>query len=207
MKQTMRKHLQWPGTRISVCVCVVAIVLACFVFFAGCGGSTKAGNGGSSTGGVSEAELGVPIYPGAKKDNAPEDATVRRPWGSSPQAGGGRRFWNGGSSVPGPQSATSSGSFLGTTRPTMLWTPDSIDKVTTWYRQKLSGKTGFREITHPGAASAAEGATTAFSFTSGKATKRLMIRKSQQSKGGTIITISDIPEGAPQIPPVNQNQQ
>ena len=91
---------------------------------------------------------------------------------------------------------------------TMFWTPDSTDKVTAWYKERLSGKTGFTEVTPPGPQGSDQGtASVMYTFKSGDTTKTVMIRENKMNdKGGTSITIGDLPEGMPAAPPGNQSQ-
>jgi len=198
---------------------VMAILLVAVFAAAGCGGSSATGgsSGNKSTGKVTEAELGVPIYPGATQ----EDLANERPSGgggpnsSSPRWGGSAPEWNG-QSAPGwnGQSAPRwNGSVPNRAGPggsrTALWTKDSVDKVTAWYKEKLKGKSGYKEITaQSGAApsgNTALGGGIAFSFTSGDTTKMVMIRASRQSKGGTTIMIGDGLGGMPSAPSTNQS--
>jgi hypothetical protein len=98
------------------------------------------------------------------------------------------------------QSAPTGGQGGSGLQMTALWTKDSLDKVVSWYRNQLKGKTGFKESTGSGATTSGTGTGTggtSFSFTSGSTTKNVMIRKSSQSKGGTVIMIGDMPQGMP----------
>jgi hypothetical protein len=181
-----------------VLVAAALIMAVALVASAGCGGSTK-----STTGSVSEADLGVPIYPGATKT----DVNGGQP---GPNSGMGQ-------SAPGPPPNGGQGSApnrmpqgsipqQGRGSMTALWTADSTDKVTTWYRDKLKGKTGFSETTPPagGPSAQAGGTATMFSFKSGDTYKTVMIRNSNQDKGGTVIMVIDAPQGMPSGTPNNQ---
>ena len=186
-----------------VLVAAALIMAVALVASAGCGGSTK-----STTGSVSEADLGVPIYPGATKT----DVNGGQP---GPNSGMGQ-------SAPGPPPNGGQGSApnrmpqgsipqQGRGSMTALWTADSTDKVTTWYRDKLKGKAGFSETTRPAGGpfgqnnGAGNGGTAmVFSFKSGNTTKTVMIRNSTQDKGGTVITVIDAPQGMPSGAPTNQ---
>lgn len=198
-----------------VLVAAGLLVAAALASLAGCGGSS-ASSGNSkrqtSSGEVTEAQLGVPIYPGATKTDLVNE--LRRPnsvsggtrpapgsqpngyqWSSAP-------YWNGQNSSP---------RLRGGTR-TALWTKDSTDKVVAWYRDKLKSKTGFSETTRPAGGSFGQnngagngGTATVFSFKSGNTTKMVMIRQSTQSNGGTVITVIDAPQGVPSAPPTNQS--
>lgn len=91
---------------------------------------------------------------------------------------------------------------------TMLWTPDSTSTVAAWYKERLSGKTGFAEVTLPGPQGSDQGtASVTYTFKSGDATKTVMIRENKmEDKGGTSIAIGDLPEGMPAAPTGNQSQ-
>ena len=174
----------------------VVFLLVMSAVFAGCGGSNKAVENGSAKG-ISEAELGVPIYPGKiEKEDSGADWTMQGPGSSAPGPDSSRPDRNPQSSAPGQMS----------TRMTVLWTPDSADKVASWYKEKLSGKTGFSEASFPFRSSAdAGGATKTYTFKSGDTTKMVMIRKDTQDyRGGTTIAISDAPQGMPSGPAANQ---
>jgi hypothetical protein len=112
-----------------VLVAAGLVMAVALVASAGCGGSTK-----STTGSVSEADLGVPIYPGATKT----DVNGGQP---GPNSGMGQ-------SAPGPPPNGGQGSApnrmpqgsipqQGRGSMTALWTADSTDKVTTWYRDHV----------------------------------------------------------------------
>jgi len=82
---------------------------------------------------------------------------------------------------------------------TMLWTPDSTSTVAAWYKERLSGKTGFAEVTPSGPQGSDQGtASVTYTFKSGDTTKTVMIRENKMDdKGGTRIAIGDLPEGMP----------
>ncbi len=184
----------------------LAVLIVAVFAAAGCGGSTSAtGNSGNSSGQVSEASLGVPIYPGATK----ESASAERPSGGAPRFGG---SFPGGGSYPNWR-GQSSPNFNGQGAPSRsqlqplatLWTPDASDKVVAWYKDKLKGKSGYRE-TSGSQGWAARGGTpaTMISFKSGNTTKLVTIRQSVQTRGGTTITVRNAPEGMPAAPQTNQ---
>lgn len=182
------------GTAALLLVTVIALGIA------GCGGSTSAtGNSNSSDGQVSEASLGVPIYPGAKK----ESASAERPFSSAPRFGG---SFPGGGSFPNWR-GQSSPNFNGQSAPSRsrlqplatLWTPDASDKVASWYKDKLKGKSGYQDMSGPQGLAGGRTPATILSFKSGNTTKVVMIRQSTQSKGGTTITVRNATGGvAPQ---------
>jgi hypothetical protein len=179
----------------------VPLLLTMLVFFAGCGGSTKAtGNtkAQGSTGELSEAALGVPIYPGATRQQSAAGRPVPPAGSSTPRDNGTRPDFNGPGSTP--RSAF---------RPlATLWTPDSTDKVASWYREKLKGKTGFKETTMPaGSNFGGTAAPAIFSFKSGDTTRVVMIRASFQNQGGTTITVRNSNGELPSVPRFNQGQQ
>ena len=91
---------------------------------------------------------------------------------------------------------------------TMLWTSDSTDKVAAWYKERLSSKTGFAEVTPPGfQGSNQDTASVIYTFKHGDSTKTVMIRENGMGdKGGTSIAIGDLPEGMPGAPTDNQSQ-
>ena len=185
----------------------VAMLLVMSVAFAGCGGSKEAGEK-SSAAAVSESELGAPIYPGATKQEISGGMTPRGSGtdGPPPQDGGPD---SSSSQSPENQSGTNGpNSMRGPGDMTMLWTPDSIDKVTAWYKEQLSGKTGFAEVTLPNPGGSGQGtASVMYTFKSGETTKTVMIRENRMDdKGGTSIAIGDLPEGMPAAQPGNQGQ-
>jgi hypothetical protein len=187
--------------RKAIWVITAAFLVSGILLVAGCGGSGTSINntkGSGLTGGVSEAELGVPIYPGAKK----QDVRAGMPPGfraGPQQSGSSGPNWSGQSAVQRPARR----------RMAALWTPDPVDKVSAWYKEKLSGKTGFREVTPQFRANQSAGGAPAleiFSFKSGDTTKIVMIRPDIQGKGGTTITVREAPLGMPASPPGNQGQ-
>jgi hypothetical protein len=201
--------------RVMVVTAAVLLIVMSLAF-AGCGGSSKSSDKGT-TKQAGEADSGVPIYPGASK----QDVTNARPVpadgtsGSTPPAG--PLGSNGQSSMPAPptgqpgsngQSSTPGPGPGGMTM-SMYWTPDSTSKVAAWYKQQLSGKSGFAEVTlqNP-AGQGQDAASVMYTFKSGDTTKSVMIRENRvDSKGGTSISIGDLPNGAPSSPPANQGQQ
>jgi hypothetical protein len=193
-------------SRITVWPVALSVALLALTVFAlaGCGGSTSTAAGGGTNGTVSEAELGVPVYPGAKKVDVSE---TRGPgmrqsfpgsapqWqGSMPRSPGSGPGWSSQGSAP----ATRGGAA------TALWTKDSSDKVTSWYRDKLKGKNGFNERTFPVLQQSGSSPPAVFSFKSGKDTRTVMVRKAQQDTGGTYITVRSAAQGTGV--PFNQGQ-
>jgi hypothetical protein len=97
---------------------------------------------------------------------------------------------------------------------TTFQTSDSVDKVVAWYKDKLSGKSGFKQqsMQMPSEGQTQDSGTasapTVFTFTSGSTTKMVMIRSDNTTQGGTYITIrdgsSDMPTGAPPDGQTNQ---
>ena len=174
----------------------VAVLLVAIVAIAGCGGSSGKSTTSSK---VTEASLGAPIYPGATQVDI---SAERSSGGQTPPSMNGQSAPTGGQTPPSMngQSAPTGGQGGSGLQMTALWTKDSLDKVVSWYRNQLKGKTGFKESTGSGATTSGTGTGTggtSFSFTSGSTTKNVMIRKSSQSKGGTVIMIGDMPQGMP----------
>ena len=172
----------------------VAVLLVASVAIAGCGGASGKSTTSSK---VTEASLGAPIYPGATQVDI---SAERSSGGQTPPSMNGQSAPTGGQTPPSMngQSAPTGGQSGSGLQMTALWTKDSLDKVVSWYRNQLKGKTGFKESTGSGATTSGTGTGgTSFSFTSGSTTKNVMIRKSSQSKGGTVIMIGDMPQGMP----------
>ena len=69
-----------------------------------------------------------------------------------------------------------------------MWTKDSTDKVSAWYKSQLSKKKGFTQVNMPNFGGATNG-TTMYRFTSGSDTVTVMTRPAQ-AKGGTNIIVS-----------------
>lgn len=205
------------GMKKAVLFGTVAAFLAAGLLIAGCGSSTSASK--SSSGTLTEASVGAPIYPGATKED------VSQLWSGN---GGGYRFRSQGSTPQGttPQFTTPQGSVPNrrgqgsapgarNRSTTGLWTKDSTDKVAAWYKDQLSGKKNFSQVNMPNFSGQASNATT-YRFTSGQDTVMVMIRPAQQQKGGTTIMVSkgngqlpSFPNGGPggagQNPYQNQN--
>ena len=212
----------------------MALLLASLLLFAGCGGTSKssasanASSNNSSTE-SSGAEEGVPIYPGATKVDASQmmpgpgpggpGTQGSQPTGTVPESTSGSPGVDTRSSAtmpaptdgqtPPPQGTESGPASSGMrAMPVAYRTADSVDKVVAWYREKLSGKTAFQQMTMP-SRGGTTGQTTdegaAFSFKSGDTMKMVMIRKDTTNQnGGTLIMISNTPEGMPSAPQTNQ---
>jgi hypothetical protein len=204
------------GMKKAVLFGTVAALLAAGLLIAGCGSSTSASKG--SSGALTEASVGAPIYPGATKEDVSQlrsgnGANGFRPRGSTPQGStplgstpqGSVPNWRGQGSAPGARNRSTTG----------LWTKDSTDKVAAWYKDQLSGKKSFSQVNMPNFSGQANNTTT-YRFTSGQDTVMVMIRPAQQSKGGTTIMVSKSngqvpsfpnggPGGAGQNPYQNQN--
>jgi hypothetical protein len=196
-------------TRKVIFPVTLAVFLVVSAAFAGCGGSNNTNTGEkSSVTTISEAELGVPIYPGATK----QDISEGMPREGSGTIGPPPRNGRSDSSAfqpPGNQSGTNGPNPMrGLGDMTMLWTPDSAEEVSAWYREQLSGKTGFEEVTPPGLRGSEESSTSVmYTFKSGDTTKIVMVRENRvNDKGGTSITIGDRPDGMPAASPGNQSQ-
>lgn len=87
---------------------------------------------------------------------------------------------------------------------TTFMTSDSYEKVIAWYKDQLSGKSGFKEGSMPtppqgqpeGSAPASGMAqATVFTFNSDTATKMVMIRAATGDESGTYIVIGEAPSG------------
>lgn len=114
--------------KLLVVLLAVALV-AGLAALAGCGGvkvsvdekngkvqvSTPKGNASVSTKQLTEADLGIPIYPGAKTD---ENSSL---------------------SISGQPGTTQGGVSVA-----VMWTPDPVSKVISWYKEKLAGKPEFQ---------------------------------------------------------------
>ena len=190
----------------------VAAFIAAGLLIAGCGSSTSASKGSSGT--LTEASVGAPIYPGATKQDISQLQSGNgggyrsRPQGSTPQfttPQGSVPSWRGQGSAPGARNRNTTG----------LWTKDSTDKVASWYKSQLSGKKNFSQVNMPNFSGQANNMT-AYSFTSGQDTVMVSIRPAAQQKGGTTIMVSKMngqvpsfpnggPGGAGQNPYQNQN--
>lgn len=194
-----------------IAVVIAVLMVAGLALFAGCGKSTK-----SST--VNSATLGVPIYPGAKKDNT-NTSTMSLPNGSAPSPTDSRPQPQGmqGSmpqgSAPQPgnngpngynQGAPPGGTMPGTLA--AYTTQDSTDKVISWYRDKLKGMSDFKEMTPSAGSSAPSGQsanTAIFSVTSNGQGRTMMIRPASTGNSGTVIVISEMQGTSQQSPAQN----
>lgn len=198
-------------------VLAVVLIAGAAVYAAGCGGGSS--DAGGANGDVSEAELGIPIYPGATKVDLSAMRERRGPQGSAPRSGDGQA--NGSMpQVPGGEENGSAPRFQGsvpdeargsTPRGMMrqmaadvvvLWTPAETANVTAWYKKELSSKPGFSEDSMPTRfLSEGNGETTRFTFTEGKATRTVMVRNDMRGQGGTTIIAGELPEGFNGGPP------
>ena len=187
--------------RLIVIASLAVLLAGALLLIAGCGSSTTSSG---SSGGLTEAAVGAPIYPGATREdisqmhagNGSDDRF--RPPGSTPQGStpqGSTPAWRGQGSVPGGQGDRST---------TALWTKGSADKVAAWYKDKLSSKKNFKQMNLPNFSGQTSGATT-YSFTSGDSTVIVMIRPALQQKGGTTVMISKGTGQFPAGPGFNRN--
>lgn len=163
--------------------------------------SAVAGCGGSSSTGASGEIYGVPVYPGATKVN-PSSLREFPQGGSMPGPGDSRpnRYPDG--SMPGsmprgsmPGQRTGAFNVLAA-----YWTPDSYNKVSAWYKNKLSGRPGYHESTPQ--AGGRLGSRAVYTFQSGDTNRTVMVREYTQPGGGTTITVRNVPQGmtsGPQI--------
>lgn len=178
---------------------------------AGCGSSTssKSSADTSSKSNVTEADLGVPIYPGAKQVDSQSMGPGQSPGsdGMQPPPDGATPPQGSAPNANGQGTPPNAGRGMGTA----FQTSDSYDTVVAWYKDKLSGKSGFEQQAMPSPSQGqTQGGTssninaTVFTFTSGSTTKMVMIRQDTSSQGGTYITIGDAPSGAPSGQQSNQ---
>ncbi len=190
-----------------IAVVIAVLMVAGLALFAGCGKSTK----GST---VNSVTLGVPIYPGAKKDNMTTSNTSL-PNGSAPSPTDSRPQPQGmQGSMPQPgnngpngynQGAPPGGTMPGTLA--AYTTQDSTDKVISWYRDKLKGMSDFKEMTPSAGSSAPSGQsadTAIFSVTSNGQDRTVMIRPASTGNSGTVIVISEM-QGTSQQPPAQNS--
>jgi len=90
---------------------------------------------------------------------------------------------------------------------TMLKATDSFEKVVSWYKNKLSAKKDFKEITMPsrGESDKNQESRVGFSFKSGETTKMVMISKNNAANNEeTLIMIGEASE---QMPSSSSNSQ
>jgi hypothetical protein len=191
----------------------LAIVLTALLA-AGCGSGGSSARTTSAT--DSEASLGVPIYPGATKTDAQSQGqggpsqgsangsapTAPPANGSAPQmpaSGSFPQMPDGSMPQPPANGAATNVQNGGPGQMTALWTADSSDKVISWYRAKLSGKSGFAETSaRATSGTTSDAAGRVFTFTTGGKTRTVMVRgDTQSSKGGTLIIIGDSMPGQP----------
>jgi hypothetical protein len=156
---------------------LVALLVLGLAALVGCGGTktTTVTEEGKTTvsGGVTEKDLGVPIYPGAKMD---ENAagTVK--------------------------SQNEKGEAVYTAA--VLWTDDSVSEVIDWYRAKLKDKSQFTDLTQGIGTSAAGQEMGMFAFQEGNTFKMVTITKGTvDHPGKTEIAITS--GSGPGVAPIN----
>ncbi len=207
---------------------LLLLLVAATAAIAGCGGSSSATGDTSSkstqngtSNGTNEAASGMPIYPGAEEvqtagptppagangpmgsmpgnnGNSQGPGMMAPPDGSMPGPNGPQGSMPSGSGVAPPQGGRPGGMAA-------YWTGDSVSKVAAWYKDQLSGKTGFSQTTPQGPQGTAQGNGVMYTFKSGSVTKSVMIREdTMDSKGGTLIMIGEVPGGIQNNQPTNQ---
>jgi hypothetical protein len=186
-------------------VVLSVLTVAGLVLLAGCSSGVQSDT--SQNAGTS-GTLGVPIYPGAQKQDTTTSATPR-PNGSAPQPQGAQGSMPQGS-MPQPPDGGLNGNAQGPGpggMPGMLavyTTGDSAEKVISWYRDKLKSMNDFQEIARPAGSSAPSGqsmtSTAVFSVTVNGQRRTVRVRPAStgsSSTGGTMIIISEGMRGAP----------
>jgi hypothetical protein len=205
----------------SIAVVSAVLVVMGLALIAGC---TSGGKSADSTGtNTAAASPGVPIYPGAEKQDTTTSATAR-PDGSAPSSTDNRprppdmqgsmpqgsmpQPPNGG---PGANNQGPGGPGGMTGALAVYTTQDSVDQVISWYRDKLKDMTDFKEMTQAQAGSSAPpgqpdntGNTAMFSVTVNGQTRTVMVRQAwsgsssgSSTTGGTMIIIGEGVQGAP----------
>jgi hypothetical protein len=165
-------------------VMLVAMFVVGLAALGGCGGKktttvTKTGeietNKGTTTvtATVTEKEIGVPIYPGAKMDkNAAGTVKSKNEKGVE--------VWSA----------------------AVLWTDDPVSEVIAWYRNELKDKPGFTDLTQGLTMSATEQQSGLFAFQEGDAFKMVAIGAGNvDHPGKTEIAITS--GSGPGVPPIN----
>ena len=164
-------------------VMLVAMLVVGLAALGGCGGKktttvTKTGEietdeGTTTVTTVTEKDIGVPIYPGAKMDKN-SAGTVK----SKNEKG--VEVWSA----------------------AVLWTEDPVSEVIAWYRDELKGKPGFTDLTQ-GLSSTVTGEQTGlFAFQEGDAFKMVAIGAGNvDHPGKTEIAITS--GSGPGVPPIN----
>ena len=165
-------------------VMLVAMLVVGLAALGGCGGKktttvTKTGeietNDGTTTvtGTITEKEIGIPIYPGAKMDeNAAGTVKSKNEKGEE--------VWSA----------------------AVLWTDDPVSEVVAWYRDKLKGKPGFTDLTQGLSMSATEQQMGMFAFQEGDAFKMVTVAEGTvDHPGKTEIAITS--GSGPGVPPIN----
>jgi len=164
-------------------VMLVAMLVVGLAALGGCGGKkittvTKTGEietdeGTTTVTTVTEKDIGVPIYPGAKMDKN-SAGTVK----SKNEKG--VEVWSA----------------------AVLWTEDPVSEVIAWYRDELKGKPGFTDLTQ-GLSSTVTGEQMGmFAFQEGDAFKMVTIAEGTvDHPGKTEIAITS--GSGPGVPPIN----
>lgn len=164
-------------------VMLVAMLVVGLAALVGCGSKktttvTKTGeietNEGTTTvtGTITEKEIGIPIYPGAKMDkNAAGTVKSKNEKGEE--------VWSA----------------------AVLWTDDPVSEVVAWYRDKLKGKPGFTDLTQGLSVSATEQQMGMFAFQEGDAFKMVTVAEGTvDHPGKTEIAITS--GSGPGVPPI-----
>jgi hypothetical protein len=191
-------------------VAISVLVIAGLVLLAGCSSGLRASKSqNAGNGSTGNDTLGVPIYPGAQKQDTTTSATPR-PNGSAPQPQGQQGSMPQGS-MPQPPNGSTNGNAQGRGPGGMMpgtlavyTTADSADQVIAWYRDKLKSMTDFQEMTPQAGSSAPSGqsmtSTAVFSVTVNGQSRTVMVRPASNgssSTGGTTIIIGEGMGGAP----------
>ena len=156
-------------------VMLVALLVLGLAALVGCGGkkTTTTTKEGETTvsGEISEKDLGVPIYPGAKMDkNAAGTVKSKNEKGEE--------VWSA----------------------AVLWTDDPVSEVIDWYRDKLKGKPGFTDLTAGVPSPGTSEETGLFAFQEGDTFKMVTIGKGTvDHPGKTEIAIAS--GSGPGVPP------
>jgi hypothetical protein len=195
----------------TIWVLTATALLAGMALLAGCGGSSGTASDAGAQGGaavqqgtqqglqggaVSEPDLtDVPIYPGAVKQTMPA---------GGPGGGGAGGNTQGGTQGNMRGGTPPSGAAPGSMSMVMYTTTDSVDTVTAWYREQLSGRDGFTEAT--GQAGPDGGTQAVFTFTRSSDTISIAVGAGRGNQGGTMIRIAEGTMQAPSGTPPTQSQ-